>query len=93
MYSRTIIMETTLADFIQPEGWLPWTGTFALDTLYYREFANRGPGASTAKRVNWKGYGVISSKQEALQFTADQFILGGEWLTTTGIPYFLGLRN
>ncbi|KAK9288458.1 hypothetical protein L1049_016915 [Liquidambar formosana] len=32
-YSRTVIMESTMGDFIQPAGWLPWSGNFALDTL------------------------------------------------------------
>ncbi|PIN19466.1 Pectinesterase [Handroanthus impetiginosus] len=54
-YSKAIIMETALGDFIQPAGWMPWSGNFALDTCYYREYANRGPGASTDKRVKWKG--------------------------------------
>lgn len=92
-YSRTIIMETTLADFIQPAGWMEWTGTFALDTLYYAEYANRGPGANTDKRVKWKGYRVITNRNEALQFTAGPFIQGDQWLSSTGSPFILGLKN
>ncbi|KAL3812211.1 hypothetical protein ACJIZ3_013479 [Penstemon smallii] len=93
MYAKTIIMESTLADFIQPVGWLPWAGNFALDTLYYAEYANRGPGAPTDKRVKWKGYHVITNKNEALQYTAGQFIQGNQWLKSSGVPYFLGLKN
>ncbi|KAK3011953.1 hypothetical protein RJ639_012535 [Escallonia herrerae] len=93
MYSRTVIMESTLADFIQPAGWMPWSGTFALDTLYYAEYANRGPGAKTDKRVKWKGYKVITNRNEALQFTAGPFIQGNQWLRFTGAPYILGLKN
>ncbi|KAK6160932.1 hypothetical protein DH2020_004313 [Rehmannia glutinosa] len=92
-YSRTVIMESTLADFIQPQGWMPWSGDFALDTLYYREYANRGPGASTDNRVKWKGYGVITNRNEAMQFTAAQFIQANQWLTSTAVPFFLGLKN
>ncbi|EYU26212.1 hypothetical protein MIMGU_mgv1a003546mg [Erythranthe guttata] len=92
-YSKTIIMESTLADFIQPAGWMPWSGNFALDTLYYREYANKGPGAPTDKRVKWKGYSVITNRDDALQFTAAPFIQADQWLTTTGVPYFLGLKN
>ncbi|GMP76102.1 hypothetical protein CsSME_00032922 [Camellia sinensis var. sinensis] len=51
-YYRAVIMESTLADFIQPARWLPWAGTFALDTCYFAEYANRGLGAITTKRVN-----------------------------------------
>ncbi|GKE63738.1 pectinesterase-like protein, partial [Tanacetum coccineum] len=50
-YSRTIIMESVLDDLIQPDGWMPWQGTFALDTLFYGEYANSGPGAVMDKRV------------------------------------------
>ncbi|XP_059289587.1 pectinesterase-like [Lycium ferocissimum] len=93
MYSRTVIMESTLADFIQPAGWMPWSGNFALDTCYYAEYANRGPGANTNNRVKWKGFKVITDRNEALQFTTAPFIQGNQWLASTGAPYFLGLNN
>lgn len=90
-FSRTVVMESELADFIQPEGWMPWMGTIHLDTLYYAEYANRGPGANTAKRVNWKTFHVLK-KNAALQFTADKFIQAGQWVPPTGIPVMLGLK-
>ncbi|OWM67390.1 pectinesterase-like [Punica granatum] len=90
-YSRTVIMESTLGDLIQPAGWMPWSGNFALDTLYYAEYANRGPGANTANRVKWKGFKVIN-RNEALQFTAGPFLQGNQWLKATGVPYLLSLR-
>ncbi|XP_031285763.1 pectinesterase-like [Pistacia vera] len=93
LFSRTVIMEAELGDFIQPAGWLPWDGTYGLDTLYYAEFANRGPGAVTNNRVNWLGYHVITNRNEALQFTAGSFIQGGLWLKDTGTPFLLGLRH
>ncbi|GMH28612.1 hypothetical protein Nepgr_030455 [Nepenthes gracilis] len=93
LYSMTVIMESTLADFIQPAGWMPWAGTFALDTLFYREYANRGPGANTARRVKWKGYGVITNRSEALKFSAGPFLQGRLWLPAIKIPYILGLRH
>lgn len=93
MYSRTVIMESTLADFIQPAGWMPWKGNFALDTLYYAEYANRGPGANTNNRVKWKGFKVITDRNEALKFTPTSFIQGNQWMGSTGAPYFLGLKN
>ncbi|EAY94388.1 hypothetical protein OsI_16156 [Oryza sativa Indica Group] len=90
-YSRLVIMESTIADFIKPEGYMPWNGEFALNTLYYAEFNNRGPGAGTSKRVNWKGFRVIGQK-EAEQFTAGPFVDGGTWLKFTGTPHFLGFK-
>nr|DAD32972.1 TPA_asm: hypothetical protein HUJ06_011823 [Nelumbo nucifera] len=91
-YATTIIMESAIGDFIRPEGWMPWNGTFALDTLLYAEYNNRGPGANTAQRVKWKGFKVITDRNEALRFTAGPFLLGNEWLKDTGAPFILGLK-
>ncbi|XP_062104425.1 pectinesterase-like [Humulus lupulus] len=92
-YSRTVIMESTIEDLIQPAGWMEWDGDFALNTLYYAEYANRGPGAATNQRVKWKGYKVITNRNEAMQFTAGQFLQGNLWLGNTGAPFFLGLKH
>lgn len=86
-------MESTIGDFIQPEGWLPWDRDMYLDTLSYMEFGNRGPGAATEKRVKWKGYKVVTDKNEAQQFTAQPFLRGNDWLQATGAPFFLGFTN
>ncbi|KAL4018563.1 hypothetical protein IC575_022161 [Cucumis melo] len=91
-YARTVIMETTLGDFIQPAGYMPWSGDFALATCSYFEYGNRGPGANTKRRVRWKGVRVIG-RNEAMQFTAGPFLLGRAWLPATGGPYLLGLKN
>ncbi|XP_058764666.1 pectinesterase-like [Vicia villosa] len=90
-YSRTVYLNSLIEDLIDPAGWLEWNGTFALDTLYYREYNNRGPGSNTSARVNWPGYKVITNATEASQFTVRQFIQGPEWLNSTGIPFFLDL--
>lgn len=92
-YSRTIVMESTLGDFIQPAGWMPWAGNFALDTLFYAEYANRGPGARTTRRVRWKGYKVITNRREALLYTVGPFIQGNLWLKYAGVPSLLGLKH
>ncbi|MFS7925672.1 putative pectinesterase [Helianthus anomalus] len=70
---------------------MPWSGNFALDTLYYGEYMNAGPGSSTANRVKWKGYHVITSAAEAAKFTPGSFIAGGSWLPGTGVPWTSGL--
>ncbi|CAI9098417.1 OLC1v1035061C1 [Oldenlandia corymbosa var. corymbosa] len=41
-YSTTVIMQSNISSAISPQGWLPWAGNFALDTLYYGEYMNRG---------------------------------------------------
>ena len=88
-FSRTIVMESEIGDFIHPDGWTEWAGNFALDTLYYAEFNNTGPGASTSARVKWPGYNVIN-KEEASKFTVGTF-LKGTWIQNTGIPSQQGL--
>ncbi|KAJ0980633.1 hypothetical protein J5N97_008888 [Dioscorea zingiberensis] len=89
-YSRTVIMESFIDSLIDPQGWLPWDGDFALNTSYYAEFDNRGPGADTSGRVTWKGFHVINST-DAANFTVSNFILGDNWLPSTGVPYKAGL--
>ncbi|CAA0834830.1 Probable pectinesterase/pectinesterase inhibitor 58 [Striga hermonthica] len=84
--SRTIIMQTNIDGFISPEGWSPWMGTFALDTLYYAEYQNRGPGSNQAHRVHWKGIKHISPKI-AESFTPGKAFGGDFWIKGAGIPY------
>lgn len=90
-YSRTVFMKTNLDSLIDSAGWMPWNGNFALDTLYYGEYGNTGPGSSTANRVNWKGYHVITSASVASQFTVASFISGNNWLPATNVPFTAGL--
>lgn len=90
-YSRTVIMQSSISDVINPVGWHEWNGNFALNTLVYREYQNTGPGAGTSKRVTWKGFKVITSATEAQGFTAGSFIGGSSWLGSTGFPFSLGL--
>ncbi|KAL3536982.1 hypothetical protein ACH5RR_000348 [Cinchona calisaya] len=85
-YSRTVFMKTFLDSLINPAGWLPWSGNFALKTLYYGEFMNTGPGSSTANRVKWAGYHILSAAN-ASQFTVGNFISGGSWLPATNVPF------
>ncbi|CAN1155676.1 Pectinesterase 2 [Linum perenne] len=86
-YSRTVFMRTFMDGLVHPEGWLPWSGNFALNTLYYGEYMNSGPGSSTANRVKWKGYRVITSASEAAKFTVTNFIAGRSWLPATNVPF------
>ncbi|GMH22391.1 hypothetical protein Nepgr_024234 [Nepenthes gracilis] len=90
-YSRTVFLTTFLDSLIMPAGWLPWDGDFALDTLYYGEYMNTGPGSSTANRVKWKGYHVIKSAADASKFTVENLIAGGSWLPATNVPFDSGV--
>ncbi|MQM22586.1 hypothetical protein Taro_055641 [Colocasia esculenta] len=90
-YSRTVFLQSDIDGHIAKEGWKEWEGSFALRTLYYGEYANRGAGAGTAARVKWPGYHVITDAKVAQAFTVGQLIQGGAWLKGTGVAYTEGL--
>ncbi|PIN13646.1 Pectinesterase [Handroanthus impetiginosus] len=92
LYSRTVIMQSYISNAIRPEGWLEWNGDFALDTLFYGEYSNYGPGSVLGARVKWPGYRVFNSSAEASNFTVSQFIIGNTWLPSTGVRYTAGLQ-
>ncbi|KAK6120179.1 hypothetical protein DH2020_046085 [Rehmannia glutinosa] len=91
LYSRTVFMFSKMEEVVNPQGWLEWNGDFALDTLYYGEYRNRGPGSNTSARVTWPGYRVINSSTEASQFAVESFIQGNQWLPATGVPFYPNL--
>ncbi|KAK3204662.1 hypothetical protein Dsin_018708 [Dipteronia sinensis] len=90
-YSRTVVMQTYLDDLIHPSGWSPWSGNFALDSLYYGEYSNTGPGASTSGRVRWASYHSALTSTQAQAFTVAAFISGNLWLPSTGVSFDSGL--
>ncbi|XP_060193559.1 pectinesterase-like [Lycium barbarum] len=90
-YSRTVVMQSNIGDHIDPAGWSIWDGDFALKTLYYGEYMNKGPGAGTSKRVKWPGYHAAISTAEANKFTVREMIQGTAWLKSTGVAYTEGL--
>ncbi|KAF2307279.1 hypothetical protein GH714_026068 [Hevea brasiliensis] len=89
-YSRTVVMQSFIDSLIDPSGWAPCSGDFALATLYYAEFDNTGPGSNTTNRVTWPGYHLINAT-DAANFTVSNFTQGDFWLPGTGVPYFGGL--
>lgn len=91
-FSRTVIMQSYIDSVIAPEGWSPWAGTFGLDTLYFGEYQNRGPGANTALRVKWRGIQRITP-QIADSFTVGKYLLGDTWIKQTGVPFTAGINK
>lgn len=89
-YSTTVYMNSMMGSLIDPSGWLPWTGNTAPPTIFYAEYQNLGPGASTKNRVKWKGLKSITKKL-ASQFTVKAFLQGDTWIPQTGISYNSGL--
>lgn len=92
-FSTTVIMESQLGDLIAPEGWMPWAGTQFLDTLYYAEYGNAGPGSGTRGRVKWNTLHLLS-RNEAQKFTISSFLPGaGQWIRAAGVPFLPGLKR
>ncbi|VYS53578.1 unnamed protein product [Arabidopsis thaliana] len=89
-FSRTVVMESYIDEFIDGSGWSKWNGGEALDTLYYGEYNNNGPGSETGKRVNWPGFHIMGY-EDAFNFTATEFITGDGWLGSTSFPYDNGI--
>ncbi|KAF9602894.1 hypothetical protein IFM89_032634 [Coptis chinensis] len=89
-YSRTIIMHTQLDDFIQPAGWHEWNGPLYLDTCFYSEYQNKGPGSNLAGRVKWPCIKTITPN-EALEFTPAKYFTGDEWIKQAAVPYIPGM--
>ncbi|OWM74338.1 putative pectinesterase/pectinesterase inhibitor 45 [Punica granatum] len=89
-FSRTVIMESEIDDLIHPDGWMPWDKDFALKTLYYAEYNNKGPGAKLDARVNWPGYKKNFKKADAEKFTIGTF-LEGDWIRAANVPVHFGL--
>ena len=85
-------MQSFMDDLINPAGWRAWDGDFALNTSYYAEFGNFGPGSNTSERVTWAGFHLINDT-DAGNFTAGNFVLADDWLPQTGVPYDSGLTE
>ncbi|XWS58141.1 hypothetical protein CRYUN_Cryun08bG0009100 [Craigia yunnanensis] len=89
-FSRTIIMESYLDDLIKPAGWTIWDGPWGLNTCFYSEFNNHGPGSSKTARVTWPGIKKIT-RRAALGYTPGKFFDGGDyWIKHTRVPYTAG---
>jgi pectinesterase len=84
-YSRTVFLTNAVTAVLNPAGWLPWNGTFALATLFYGEYRNSGAGAATAARVPWATQ--IQDANVANQYTVNPFIMGAQWLPQTSVAY------
>ncbi|XP_008795810.1 putative pectinesterase/pectinesterase inhibitor 28 [Phoenix dactylifera] len=89
-YSRTLILQSQLDDLVHPDGWMPWNGNIGLDTCFYAELDNRGPGANLTKRVTWPGIKKLSY-DEAQRFTVEHYLFGQTWIPRTGVPFIPGL--
>jgi len=98
-YSQTAVIQSEIGDLIQPEGWMIWANTNNHETSVIAEYANRGPGAVTDKRVKWKKYSIITNSNDALRYTPAIQLEGGkkpsQWVLATagsvGVSIDMGL--
>lgn len=79
MFSRTVYINCTMEALISMDGWLPWSGDFALSTLYYGEYGNSGPGADLSKRVPWSSQ---IPAEHISTYYVQNFLQGDEWITS-----------
>ncbi|XP_075482822.1 putative pectinesterase/pectinesterase inhibitor 51 [Primulina tabacum] len=79
-YSRTVFIRCTLESLITPDGWMPWSGDFALKTLYYGEISNSGLGSDTSKRVSWSS---LIPAEHVDSYSVQNFIQGDHWIPTS----------
>ncbi|KAK4354977.1 hypothetical protein RND71_027171 [Anisodus tanguticus] len=97
LYSRTVVMQSQIDGFIDPEGWIPFAGTFGLDTLYFVEYQNSGPGANIDKRVTWKNYIKNPPQDVIAKFAPGVVLKAGDntdgWVTKIGVPYEPGMMK
>ncbi|KAL3626548.1 hypothetical protein CASFOL_030097 [Castilleja foliolosa] len=92
-FSTVIVMDSEIGGFISPSGWSAWNETSAhLDTCWYAEVDNKGPGADLTRRVKWPGFKRVSI-EEAEMFTPGRYMMGNEWIAGKGVPYDSGRRR
>ncbi|XP_059298659.1 probable pectinesterase/pectinesterase inhibitor 51 [Lycium ferocissimum] len=79
-YSRTVFIQCTLEALVSADGWMPWSGDFALSTLYYGEFGSTGPGANATGRVPWSSQ---IPDEHVGSYSVQNFIQGDQWIPTS----------
>lgn len=90
VFSRTVLIESYIDDFIDQKGWTKWSNDQGLDTLFYGEYENYGPGSKIDNRVEWVGYHLMDYN-DAYNFSVSEFIIGDQWLESTSVPYDDGI--
>ncbi|CAH8353708.1 unnamed protein product [Eruca vesicaria subsp. sativa] len=75
-YSRTVFIGCNMEALVTPDGWLPWSGDFALQTLYYGESKNTGLGSDRSQRVSWSSE---IPEEHVNVYSVANFIQADEW--------------
>ncbi|KAI7739808.1 hypothetical protein M8C21_024272, partial [Ambrosia artemisiifolia] len=86
-YSRVVYVKCDFDNVINPAGWLPFQGDSAFNKVYYAEYMNTGQSADTSGRITWPGYHVLTTDEEAEQFSVRIFLTGESWIPKSGVPF------
>ena len=70
-HAKTVIIECELGRHIAPEGWKAWSNADNLETTYYAEYNNFGPGAEKMNRVSWSRQ---LTKNEVKKYTKEEIL-------------------
>ncbi|XP_047960601.1 pectinesterase-like [Salvia hispanica] len=84
--ARTIIMNSQIDGFINETGWAKWIEDIGIDTCFYVEYGNKGPGSNVAKRVKWKGIQTLNG-QQIQSWTGAKAFGDDSWIKASGAPY------
>ena len=76
-YATVVMMNTEMGDFIEPAGWREWHPgeTNYLETVYYAEYNNNGPGAHPKER---DPHTHLLTAAEAAQFETRVYLAGSD---------------
>ncbi|KAF4043071.1 Pectinesterase [Phytophthora infestans] len=74
-YARVVFQNSKLGDVINPQGWQQWNKDNNTANVYFKEYNNRGPGASTDRRVALSGGWTPRSCRASLEMTKDLIVV------------------
>ncbi|KAK4410462.1 Pectinesterase 3 [Sesamum angolense] len=87
-FSVTVIMQSSIGGFLDPKGWISWVSNVdPPSSIFYAEYQNTGPGASTSNRVTWAGYKPTLTADQASKYNVESFIEGSSWLPATAVTF------
>ena len=74
-YSRVVFLSSDLPASLSPQGWSTWGKGGSIDTAFYAERDNTGPGARPQDRLTGSRQLTL---QEAAQFMPGRFLAGSD---------------